>query len=65
MKKKRQLSAAFKLSFSLFVKKKVRFIYFTLMPWYQVISGGGTEYKLIEQVKLIVLPTLKYTADSP
>lgn len=35
------------------------------MPWYQVISGGGTEYKLIEQVKLIVLPTLKYTADSP
>ena len=64
MKKKKQLSAALKLSFSL--KKKARFIfYFTLMPWYQVISGGGTEYKLIEQVKLIVLPTLKYTADSP
>ena len=49
-----------------FFTKKIRFIFFfTLMPWYQVISGGGTEYKLIEQVKLIVLPTLKYTADSP
>ena len=29
------------------------------------MSGGGTEYRLIVQTKLMVLPTLMYTADSP
>ena len=37
----------------------------TLFPWYQVISGGGTEYKLMAHVRLMVLPALTYTADSP
>ena len=30
----------------------------TLDPWYHVMSGGGTEYKLIVHVRLMVLPTL-------
>ena len=37
----------------------------TLLPWYQTMSGGGTEYRLMWQVRLMVLPALTYTADSP
>ena len=29
------------------------------------MSGGGTEYRLMWQVRLMVLPALTYTADSP
>ena len=44
-----------KYFFFLFVYRNCRP---TFDPWYQVISGGGTEYKLMVQVRLIVLPTL-------
>ncbi len=30
----------------------------TFFPWYHMMSGGGTEYRLIEQVRLMVLPVL-------
>ena len=39
--------------------------FLTLLPWYQTMSGGGTEYRLIWQVRLMVLPAFTYTADSP
>ena len=29
------------------------------------MSGGGSEYKLMAHVRLMVLPFLTYTADSP
>ncbi len=37
----------------------------TLLPWYQTMSGGGTEYRLMWQVRLMVLPDLTYTAGFP
>ena len=37
----------------------------TFVPWYHVMSGGGTEYRLISHVRLMVLPAFTKTADSP